>query len=106
MSPRRTIREKQTENKELRQLLLKLYEVKHIRLIWQGALSSELRNALFRTVGTDSFIAKRRYEREVVNLFREEDEEGLSFLHALIENEERFLQQEDQDSKLTVHTPT
>ena len=96
MSPRRTIREKQSENKELRQLLLKLYEVKHIRLLWQGELSSDLRNALFRTAGTDSFIAKRRYEREVVNLLREEDDEGLSFLRALIDDEGHYLQQEEE----------
>ena len=80
---RRPIRDKQKENKDLRQLLLSLYKVSNLRLLWMGELSEDLRSAIFRTAHTVSFVAKRRYEREVVNLLRLEDEEGILFLSSL-----------------------
>ena len=101
MSPRRPVREKQTENKDFRLLLLSLYSIPNLRLLWMGTLSEELREALFRSAQTDSFVAKRRYEREVVNLMREEDEAGLTFLQQLLDDTDRF--QKQYDSALEEH---
>jgi ribosomal 50S subunit-associated protein YjgA (DUF615 family) len=96
MSPRRPIREKHAENKDFRVLLLALYNLESLRLLWQGPLSEDLREAIFRAAQTESFVAKRRYEREVVNQMREEDEEGLGFLRQLLEDEATFVaKQED-----------
>lgn len=91
MSPRRPVREKQSENKEFRRILLDLYDISDLRVLWKGPLSDDLRESIFRSAQTDSFVAKRRYEREVVNRMRLEDEEGLSFLRALLEDEAPFL---------------
>ena len=41
--------------------------------------------SLFRAAQTDSFVAKRRYEREVVNKMRSEDEEGMQFLSDIVD---------------------
>lgn len=96
MSPRRSVREKQSENKEFRNLLLSLYDVSDLRMLWKGPLSDELRESIFRAAQTDSFVAKRRYEREVVNKMRIEDEEGIAFLHEVLEDETIFLEQLEQ----------
>ncbi len=93
MSPRRPVREKKSENKEFRNLLLSLYNVSDLRILWKGPLSEELRESIFRAAQTDSFVAKRRYEREVVNKMRVEDEEGMGFLYDVLNNEELFLEQ-------------
>ena len=103
MSPRRPVREKQTENKDFRLLLLALYGIPNPRLLWMGELSAELREALFRSAQTDSFVAKRRYEREVVNLMREEDEEGLTFLQSLLEEPEQYQQQYNKSLQEYAH---
>tara|TARA_Y100001954_G_scaffold216149_1_gene247087 strand:+ start:115 stop:594 length:480 start_codon:yes stop_codon:yes gene_type:complete len=93
VSPRRPVREKKSENKEFRNLLLSLYNVSDLRILWKGPLSEELRESIFRAAQTDSFVAKRRYEREVVNKMRVEDEEGMGFLYDVLNNEELFLEQ-------------
>jgi len=93
VSPRRPVREKKSENKEFRNLLLSLYDVSDLRVLWKGALSEELRESIFRAAQTESFVAKRRYEREVVNKMRVEDEEGMSFLYDVLNDEDVFLEQ-------------
>ena len=93
MSPRRPVREKKSENKEFRNLLLSLYNVSDLRILWKGPLSEELRESIFRAAQTESFVAKRRYEREVVNKMRVEDEEGMTFLYDVLNDEDVFLEQ-------------
>ena len=93
MSPRRPVREKQSENKEFRNLLLSLYNVSDLRILWKGPLSEELRESIFRAAQTESFVAKRRYEREVVNKMRVEDEEGMGFLYDVLNDEDSFLEE-------------
>ena len=93
MSPRRPVREKKTENKEFRNILLSLYSISDLRILWKGPLSEELRESIFRAAQTDSFVAKRRYEREVVNKMRSEDEEGIRFLYDVLNDEDSFLMQ-------------
>ena len=93
MSPRRPVREKKSENKEFRNILLSLYNISDLRVLWKGPLSEELRESIFRAAQTDSFVAKRRYEREVVNKMRLEDEEGMQFLSDVLHDEDSFLAQ-------------
>jgi ribosomal 50S subunit-associated protein YjgA (DUF615 family) len=85
VSPRRPVREKKSENKDFRQILLSLYDMGDLRVLWKGPLSDDLRESIFRADQTESFVAKRRYEREVVNRMRVEDEDGISFLRDLLE---------------------
>ena len=92
MSRRKPAREKKAENKDMRNLLLALYNTSSLRLLWLGPISEELREGIFRAAQTESFIAKRRYEREVVNLMRIEEDEGIAFLQDLIADETPFLE--------------
>lgn len=92
MSPRKPVREKKSENKEFRTILLSLYNISDLRVLWKGPLSEELRESIFRAAQTDSFVAKRRYEREVVNKMRLEDEEGIHFLSSILDDEDSFLE--------------
>jgi ribosomal 50S subunit-associated protein YjgA (DUF615 family) len=93
---RRPVREKHAQNKDFRVLLLELYNIQSLRLLWHGPLSEDLREAIFRAAQTDSFVAKRRYEREVVNQMREEDEEGIGFLRQLLEEETLFAEKQEK----------
>ena len=83
---RRSIKDKQKENKDLRLLLLSLYKVSNIRVLYLAPIEESLREAILRCIRTESFVAKRRYEREAVNLLREEDEEGIQFLEDIPSN--------------------
>ena len=88
---RRSIKDKQKENKSLRTLMLSILKKPDIRLLSLGPLSPELLEAFYEAYHLDSFIARRRLERHIVNLMREADEEIIEFLHRRLEHPEQFL---------------
>ena len=105
---RRSIRDKQKENKDLRLILLSLYKLPNIRVLYLGEIDEQLRASIFRCAQTESFVAKRRYEREAVNLLRDEDEEGIHFLeniHQCLDELHSKLNQEVQTCIEGLHEP-
>ena len=90
---RRSIKDKQKENKSLRTLMLSILKKPDIRLLSLGPLSKELREAFYEAHGLDSFIARRRLERHIVNLMREADDEVLAFLQHRLDHPEQLMEE-------------
>ena len=83
---RRSIKDKQKENKYLRTLMLSILKKSDIRLLSLGPLSEELLASFYEAHQLDSFSARRRLERHIVNLMREADAEVLDFLQLRLDD--------------------
>ena len=80
--------------------MLAILKQSDIRLLALGPLSEELRDAFYEAHRLDSFSARRRLERHIVNLMREADEDVLDFLQLRLDSPEKL--EEERNMRIRV----
>ena len=96
---RRPVRDKQDKNRTLRKLMLGVLRLPSIGLLETVELSQALQEAFVEAYSLESFKARRRIERHLVNLLRQCDESIIQQLTALIADPEAA--QSTQQDRLT-----
>lgn len=86
---RRPLRDRQSENKDLRQLTVALMKLREVALIENLDIEPGLKAALLRGWHIDEFRGKRRQERTIVNELREAEEEDIHLLLELTSDPEQ-----------------